>query len=86
MSGKKHNPEETGARVVASIERRKQRYKSATLRTRIERVSTRLRLYRMSRFPGSEQVATNISANILLLEERQPKGLGDLHGSGGCIE
>jgi hypothetical protein len=53
----------------------------ATLATRMDRVSTRVNLYRMSPFPGSEQVATNVSANILLLEERQPTGLGDSNRS-----
>jgi hypothetical protein len=32
-------------------------------------------------FPGLERVATNVSANILLLEERQPTGLGDSNRS-----
>ncbi len=40
----------------------------ATLATRMDRVFTGVNLYRMSPFPGSEQVATNVSANILLLE------------------
>ncbi len=40
----------------------------------------------MSPFPGLEQVATNISANILRLQERQPTGLGDSNDSGSFIE
>jgi hypothetical protein len=42
----------------------------ATLVTHMDRVSTSANLYRMSLFPGLEQVATNIPANIVLLEER----------------
>ncbi len=40
----------------------------------------------MSSFPGFGQVATKVSANILLLEDRQPTGLGDSNGSGSCLE
>lgn len=48
----------------------KQQDSFATLVTHMDRVSTMGNLYRMSLFPGLEQVATNIAANILLLEER----------------
>jgi hypothetical protein len=43
-------------------------------------------LSRMSPFPGSDQVATNILANILLLEEAQPSDLGDSKDRGSRIE
>ncbi len=64
--------DETGARCVAESahEWQKQQDSFATLVTHMDRVSTRGSLRRMSLFPGLEQVATNISANILLLEER----------------
>jgi hypothetical protein len=52
----------------------------------MDRVSTRVHLYRMSLFPGVEQATTNIPANILLLEERQPMSLGDSNCSSSCME
>ncbi len=43
-------------------------------------------LYRMSRFPGVELVASNSPANILPLQECQPPGWGDSYGSISCSE
>lgn len=43
-------------------------------------------LRRSSPFPGCRQVATNMSANILLLEEHQPTNVGDSNISGCCME
>ena len=62
----------------------KHQYPFATQVTHMDRVSTRGSLYRMSLFPRLERVATNIPANILLLEEPPPMGLGDSNGSANC--
>ena len=43
----------------------------------MDRVSHTLPLYQMSLFPGFEQVATNMSANILSLEECQLSDICD---------
>jgi hypothetical protein len=40
----------------------------------------------MSLFPGVERVATNISANVLRLQECQPPGWGDPYGRVSCSE
>jgi hypothetical protein len=61
----------TGAWVAESAWKdQKHQYPFATQVTHMDRVSTRGNLYRMSLYPGLEQVTTNISANILLFEER----------------
>ena len=73
-------------RVGLSGKGSKQQYPFATLVTHMDRVSTRGNLYRITPFPGLERVATNISANILALQECQPQHLGDSHGSGSCSE
>ena len=72
----------TGERVrVSKRIGQKHHYLFATQVTHMDRVSTRGNLYRMRPFLGLERVAPNIPANILLLNERKPTGLGDSHGS-----
>jgi hypothetical protein len=77
-----------GARWAAGSDwkGRKQHNPSATHVSRMDRVSTRLRLYRMSLFPGLEPTVPNIPTNILSLQECQLPDLGRSHGSVSCSE